>query len=101
VLVSSYLIWELGTGALVLDRIHKIAYATLSQRLSNLSTCSITLNRCNKQAAQEFADKLGYSLLSFHSICDGAAVYHTNVIMSIGTTVSVICTDVWWSFFAM
>eukprot|EP00698_Gefionella_okellyi_P019587 TRINITY_DN6021_c0_g1_i2.p1 TRINITY_DN6021_c0_g1~~TRINITY_DN6021_c0_g1_i2.p1 ORF type:complete len:309 (-),score=43.99 TRINITY_DN6021_c0_g1_i2:194-1120(-) len=70
-----------GTGALVLDRIRKVAYAALSQR-------------CDLAAAQYFADSFGYQLHSFHTLHKGHAVYHTNVVMSIGRTFAVLCADV-------
>lgn len=70
-----------GTGSLVLDRINRIAYVVLSER------SDITL-------AQKWGRIMGYEIIAFHATDNqGRPVYHTNVIMSVGTTVSVICTE--------
>lgn len=68
-----------GTGSLVLDRVHGIAYACLSGRTS-------------EQALDAWADEMGYETLRFHAAdLEGNPVYHTNVILSIGTSVVVVC----------
>ncbi|KAM9971456.1 hypothetical protein ACTFIW_011434 [Dictyostelium discoideum] len=70
-----------GTGSFVLDRVNKNAYICISQR-------------SNKELAQEWCDKLGYNLISFQSLdSNDKIVYHTNVIMAIGTKIAVICLD--------
>jgi hypothetical protein len=71
-----------GTGSLVLDRVNKIAYASISQR-----TDSTLLDL--------WAKKLDFEkLVIFHS-CDqnGAPIYHTNVVMSVGSKIAVVCTE--------
>ena len=71
-----------GTGSLVLDRKNKIAYANLSART-------------DKTLLVRWCSAMGYELISFRaSTRDGKEIYHTNVIMSIGDKVAVICTDV-------
>jgi hypothetical protein len=68
-----------GTGSLVLDRSHRVAYASLSPRT-------------DLDVLGEFAQLLDYELVTFES-CDraGKPIYHTNVIMSIGTHFAVVC----------
>jgi hypothetical protein len=62
-----------GTGSLVLDHVNRIAYASLS-------------NRSNPKVIQRFADDFGYEPVTFTSIgIDGQPIYHTNVMMCIGT----------------
>lgn len=74
-----------GTGSLVLDRVNKIAYACLSQRT-------------DQELVDVFCTKLGYKPVMFNaaSVVNGKTypVYHTNVMMSVGTTVAVVCLDV-------
>jgi hypothetical protein len=68
-----------GTGSLVLDRAHRMAYASLSPRT-------------DLDVLGEFAQLLDYELVTFEGR-DAAAqpVYHTNVVMSIGTRFAVVC----------
>jgi hypothetical protein len=68
-----------GTGSLVLDRAHRMAYASLSPRT-------------DLDVLGEFAQLLDYELVTFEGR-DGAdqPVYHTNVIMAIGTHFAVVC----------
>jgi hypothetical protein len=62
-----------GTGSLVLDHLNKVAYVSLS-------------NRSNPKVIQRFADDFGYETVIFTSIgSDGQPIYHTNVMMCIGT----------------
>lgn len=68
-----------GTGSLVLDRPHRIAYACLSSRT--------TLG-----ALGEFAQRLDYEIVSFEAVDrDGAPIYHTNVLMGIGERFAAVC----------
>lgn len=70
-----------GTGSMVLDRKHRIAYACLSPR-----TNEILLN--------EFCRIMNYEPVGFHSYDSaGADIYHTNVMMSVGTEFVVVCLD--------
>ena len=70
-----------GTGSLVLDREHRIAYACLSPRT-------------DEEVLREWASALGYRYLTFHSEDEqGVAVYHTNVVMHVGTRHAVVCLE--------
>jgi len=65
-----------GTGSLVLDHVNKIAYVSLS-------------NRSNPKAIRRFAEDFGYEPVMFTSIAiGGQPVYHTNVMMCIGTNIA-------------
>ena len=67
-----------GTGSLVLDHLNKIAYVSLS-------------NRSNPQMIQRFAEDFGYEAVTFTSIgSTGQPVYHTNVMMCIGTAFAMV-----------
>jgi hypothetical protein len=69
-----------GTGSLVLERTHRIAYATLSAR-----TSATVLNA--------FCRALDYRAISFRSRDrSGQPVYHTNVLMSVGPTLAILCS---------
>jgi len=70
-----------GTGSLVLDRAHRVAYASLSPRT-------------DLDVLGEFAQLLDYELVTFEAR-DGAGqpVYHTNVVMAIGTRFAVVCGE--------
>lgn len=70
-----------GTGSLVLDRAHRVAYASLSPRT-------------DLDVLGEFAQLLDYELVTFEAQ-DAAAqpVYHTNVAMAIGTRFAVVCGE--------
>lgn len=62
-----------GTGSIVFDHINKKAYFALSPRT-------------HEAPALELANILGYELISFDTSDEvGRPVYHTNVILSIGT----------------
>ena len=71
-----------GTGSLVLDRANKVAYAALSER-------------CNLTLAEKWVEEIGYAkLVPFHSYdAQHKPVYHTNVLMAVGTSVAVVCSD--------
>ena len=62
-----------GTGSLVFDHLNRTAYVSLS-------------NRSNPKIVQRFADDFGYESVTFTSIgLDGGPIYHTNVMICIGT----------------
>lgn len=68
-----------GTGALVLDRIHDVAYACVSER-------------CDEDLARAWAATHGYRLMSFAAFDEKERpIYHTNVMMSVGTRGAVVC----------
>jgi hypothetical protein len=67
-----------GTGSLVFDHVNKLAYISLS-------------NRSNPKVIQRFADDFGYEAVTFTSIAsDGQPIYHTNVMMCVGTAFAMI-----------
>jgi hypothetical protein len=69
-----------GTGSLVLDRVHRIAYACLSPRT-------------DLDVLGDFAQQLDYDIVAFEALdAAGAAVYHTNVLMCVGTRFAAICS---------
>lgn len=71
-----------GTGALVLDRINRIAYAALSER-------------CAESVVREWCALMRYTPVLFHTQRrTGLAVYHTNVVLSVGTRFAVVCSAV-------
>jgi hypothetical protein len=68
-----------GTGSLVLDRVHRVAYANLSPRT-------------DLDVLGDFAQQLDYDLVTFEAFdADGNAIYHTNVLMAIGSGFAVVC----------
>jgi hypothetical protein len=70
-----------GTGSMVLDRTHKIAYACLSQRT-------------DAAVLEDFCRRLGYTPHTFTATdAKGYPIYHTNVMMCIADTYAVICLD--------
>jgi hypothetical protein len=70
-----------GTGSLVLDRVNRIAYACLSLRT-------------DKKVLAEFCSKTGYRSVVFNAVDDqGFPIYHTNVMMCIGSEFAVVCFD--------
>jgi hypothetical protein len=70
-----------GTGSLVLDREHRVAYACLSPRT-------------DEEVLKEWASAMGYSYLTFHSQDgQGMPVYHTNVMMHVGSRQAVVCLE--------
>ena len=70
-----------GTGSLVLDRMHRIAYACLSPRT-------------DIEALADFGQRLDYETVAFNaSDEDGVPVYHTNVMMSVGSDFAVVCEE--------
>jgi hypothetical protein len=72
-----------GTGSMVLNRKRKVAYAALSPRTHPTPLAA-------------FHDLLGYDVVSFRTRhpTHGTEVYHTNVMMSVGDSVAVVCLDV-------
>jgi hypothetical protein len=71
-----------GTGSLVLDRANRVAYACLSPRT-------------DLDVLGEFAQQLDYDLVTFEAFdAAGKPVYHTNVMMAIGTRFAVVCGEV-------
>ena len=70
-----------GTGSLILDRVNKIAYACYA-------------SRTDKKLLDLWAACLGYTVCGFAAaVSSGDQIYHTNVMMCLGTEVAVICLD--------
>ncbi|MDY6947999.1 MAG: arginine deiminase-related protein [Pseudomonadota bacterium] len=68
-----------GTGSLVLDRIHRVAYACVSPRT-------------DLDVLGDFAQQLDYDIVAFEARdAGGAAIYHTNVLMSVGERFAAVC----------
>lgn len=69
-----------GTGSVVLDHVNKIAYASLS-------------HRTHPEVLKRFCDDFGYEPVTFRSqSADGRPVYHTNVVMCVGTDFAILGT---------
>lgn len=66
-----------GTGSLVLDRQHRVAYGACSPRT-------------DATVAERWAGELGYELILFDAVVDGYPVYHTNVLLSVGTSFVIV-----------
>lgn len=70
-----------GTGSMVLDRENKIAYTCLSPRT-------------DRDVLDIFCQQEGYTAICFDALDEkGKAIYHTNVMMCIGSKFAVICMD--------
>lgn len=70
-----------GTGSIVFDHIHKIAYACLSER--------------TEQALfEEICRFLSYRAIAFTALdVAGKAIYHTNVMMSVAEDYALVCLE--------
>ena len=74
--------WLEGTGSLVLDHLNRIAYVSLS-------------NRSNPKVIRRFAEDFSYEPVTFTSIgSDGQPIYHTNVMMCIGTAFALVGLEI-------
>jgi len=70
-----------GTGAMVLDHIERVAYTAKS-------------NRANDICLERFCTTFGYEPMAFESADkNGTPIYHTNVMMAIGTDYALVCLD--------
>jgi hypothetical protein len=69
-----------GTGSLILDRPHRLAYACRS-------------SRTHETAVESFCEAFNYRSVLFdaHDVA-GRPIYHTNVIMSVGPTLAVLAS---------
>ena len=86
-LLNDYTNYELedifleGTGSVVLDRVNKHAYCSISKR-------------SNDDLFKLFCDDIGYKPISFKSYDSrGDLIYHTNVMMSIGDDFALVCFE--------
>lgn len=70
-----------GTGVLILDRLYKIAYMCRSMRT-------------NEELLEKYCRDFGFSAMAFDaSDEDGTPIYHTNVMMCLGTEFALIGLD--------
>ena len=70
-----------GTGSIIFDHQHRLAYACLSPRT-------------DAELLEDLCRAIGYRKVVFHSTdASGKDVYHTNVMMALGETFVVICLD--------
>ncbi|MEQ8337707.1 MAG: arginine deiminase-related protein [Cyclobacteriaceae bacterium] len=73
-----------GTGSLVLDRKHKLAFVALS-------------DRAHMPVIKDFQQKSGYEIITFHANQSVKGkrlpIYHTNVMMYVGESFAVVCMD--------
>ncbi len=71
-----------GTGSLVFDHRARRAYAALSPRTQD-------------RVLEAFAEDLGYEVVTFRTDDgSGKPIYHTNVLLAIGSAFAVVCPDV-------
>ncbi|GAA4380475.1 citrulline utilization hydrolase CtlX [Hymenobacter koreensis] len=70
-----------GTGSIIFDHQHRVAYACLSPRT-------------NAELFEEVTRQLGYQPQAFHAHdTQGHLIYHTNVMMCVGARFAVICLE--------
>jgi hypothetical protein len=70
-----------GTGSIIFDHQHRLAYACLSPRT-------------DAELLEDLCQQIGYQKVVFQSVdANGQDVYHTNVMMALGETFVVICLD--------
>tara|TARA_R110002124_G_scaffold129483_1_gene290809 strand:- start:108098 stop:109000 length:903 start_codon:yes stop_codon:yes gene_type:complete len=70
-----------STASICRDHVNKIGYAALSART-------------DRELAQQWADHYGYKLMAFNTHSHtGKPIYHTDVLMHIGTKVATICAE--------
>ena len=70
-----------GTGSLVLDHLHRLAYVSLSKR-------------ADREPLQKFCSDFNYEPVTFESVGgDGRAIYHTNVMLCLGTQFALVGLD--------
>jgi hypothetical protein len=69
-----------GTGAMVLDGLNRVAYTVRS-------------NRADPIVLERFCTAFGYEPMVFDAALDGVPIYHTNVMMCIGTDFALVGLD--------
>ena len=69
-----------GTGSLVLDRLNRIVYCSLSQR-------------SNEDLVNRFCTDMEYEPIIFKSYHLNKPIYHTNVVLSICNKFSIVCLE--------
>ena len=70
-----------GTGSIIFDHEHRVAYAGLSPRT-------------DAALFEQVAEQLGYRPVAFRATdAQGQEIYHTNVMMCVGPGFAVVCLD--------
>jgi hypothetical protein len=70
-----------GTGSIIFDHQHRVAYAALSPRT-------------DAQLFTKVCALLAYQPIMFHAVDqEGHAIYHTNVMMCVGAKFAVVCLE--------
>lgn len=70
-----------GTGSIVFDHEHKVAYACISPRT-------------NEKLLNELCEQIGYCPFAFRAVDEqGKDIYHTNVMMNVSKGFAVVCLD--------
>ncbi len=70
-----------GTGSLVLDHVHRLAYVSLSRR-------------ADREPLEQFCADFDYEPLTFESMGDdGRPIYHTNVMLCVGSQFALVGLD--------
>jgi hypothetical protein len=70
-----------GTGSVVFDHVARVAYACLSPRT-------------DADVFDELCAEFDYEGVAFHAVdAQGAPVYHTNVMLAIGSRLAVVCAE--------
>lgn len=69
-----------STGVLIFDHEYKVAYMSISTRV-------------DVPLAKEVCNKIGYKLVEFTSFDKQGKIYHTNVMLSIGENIAVVCSE--------
>lgn len=70
-----------GTGSLIFDHVNKIAYACRSPRTE-------------EDLVKKVCNQIGYEPVVFDAVDDyGIPIYHTNVMMCVGTRFAIVCLD--------
>ncbi|MDO5523151.1 MAG: arginine deiminase-related protein [Bacteroidia bacterium] len=70
-----------GTGSMIFDRDKRVAYACRSPRTS-------------EKVLHDFCSRMNYDAVVFDSTDkEGNLIYHTNVMMEVGTQVAIVCME--------
>lgn len=70
-----------GTGSMIFDRDRRVAYCCRSPRTS-------------EKVLAEFCSRMNYDAVLFDAFdAKGNAIYHTNVMMEVGTQVAIVCLE--------
>ena len=69
-----------GTGSIVFDHVARVAYACLS-------------SRTHRAPLEELCDELGYAPCAFAAAVGRGPVYHTNVLLAVGTAHVVVAAE--------